>query len=242
CPQCRGRSFFEMGVREALAGCALPMLLYVDGHPYAQPLTGSGTPESVKAFTRDDLVNYHRACFKPNNATLVVTGDTTLKEVTPLLEKVFAAWKPGDAPKITIPSREQPKQITVYLLDRPGAAQSVIIGGHLLAPRNDPDSTPFEVLNAILGGQFTSRINMNLREEKGYTYGASTFPFLAIGQGVLGVFAPVRTDVTKESVRELMKELREIRDAHPVTTDEVKFAQKNTTMSLPGQYETAGGI
>jgi zinc protease len=128
------------------------------------------------------------------------------------------------------------------LIDKPGAAQSVIIGGQLLAPRNDPDSTPFEVLNALLGGQFTSRINMNLREDKGYTYGAGTYPFPAKGQGLLAVFAPVRTDVTKESLQELMKELREIRGARPPTIDEVKFAQSNLTMSLPGQYETAGGV
>ena len=240
--QALGRIFFEKGDPGALAARIMPILLYGDGHPYAQPLTGSGTPESVKAFTRDDLVNYHRAWFKPNNATLVVTGDTTLKEITPLLEKAFAAWKPGETPKIVVPPREQPKQTVVYMIDKPGAAQSVIIGGHLLAPRNDPDTTPFEVLNAILGGQFTSRLNMNLREEKGYTYGAGTFPFMAKGQGLLGVFAPVRTDVTKESLQELMKELREIRDARPPTMDEVKFAQSNLTMSLPGQYETAGGI
>ncbi|HEY6401008.1 MAG TPA: pitrilysin family protein, partial [Blastocatellia bacterium] len=240
--QTLGRIIFEKGAPVALALRILPSLLYGDSHPYSQPLTGSGTPEAVKAFMRDDLVNYHRAWFKPNNATLVVTGDTTLKEITPLLEKAFAAWKPGETPKISIPTREQPKQTVVYLIDKPGAAQSVIIGGHLLAPRNDPDATPFEVLNAILGGQFTSRINMNLREEKGYTYGAGTFPFPAKGQGLLAVYAPVRTDVTKESLQELMKELREIRDARPPTMDEVKFAQSNLTMSLPGQYETAGGI
>jgi zinc protease len=240
--QTLGRIIFEKGAPVALALRILPTLLYGDGHPYAQPLTGSGTPESVKAFTRDDLVNYHRLWFKPNNATLVVTGDTTLKEITPLLEKAFASWKPGETPKIAVPSREQPKQTVVYLIDKPGAAQSVIIGGHLLAPRNDPDTTPFEVLNALLGGQFTSRINMNLREEKGYTYGAGTFPFQAKGQGLLAVYAPVRTDVTKESLQELMKELREIRDARPPTIDEVKFAQSNLTMSLPGQYETAGGV
>jgi zinc protease len=240
--QTLGRIFFEKGVPQALAARILPTLLYGEGHPYGQPLTGSGTPESVKSFTRDDLVNYHRTWFKPNNAVLVVTGDTTLKEITPLLEKTFAAWKPGDVPKITVPVREQPKQTAIYLLDKPGAAQSVIIGGHLTAPRSDADSTPFEVLNALLGGQFTSRINMNLREEKGYTYGAGTFPFLAKGQGILAVFAPVRTDVTKESLQELMKELREIRGARPATADEVKFAQSNLTMSLPGQYETADGV
>jgi zinc protease len=240
--QTLGGIVYEKGLPTALALRILPSLLYGDGHPYSQPLTGSGTPESVKAFTRDDLVTYHRAWFRPNNATLVVTGDTTLEEITPLLEKAFASWKPGETPKIAIPPREQPKQTVIYLIDKPGAAQSVIIGGHLLAPRNDSDSTSFEVLNTLLGGQFTSRINMNLREEKGYTYGAGTFPFLAKGQGLLVVFAPVRTDVTKESLQELMKELREIRDARPPTMDEVKFAQSNLTMSLPGQYETAGGI
>jgi zinc protease len=240
--QTLGRIIAEKGAPVALALRILPTLLYGDGHPYSQPLTGSGTPESVKAFTRDDLVNYHRAWFKPNNATLIVTGDTTLKEITPLLEKVFASWKPGDTPKIAVPPREQPKQTVVYLIDKPGAAQSVIIGGHLLAPRNDPESTPFEVLNTLLGGQFTSRINMNLREEKGYTYGAGTFPFLAKGQGLLAVYAPVRTDVTKESLQELMKELREIRGSRPPTIDEVKFAQSNLTMSLPGQYETSVGV
>jgi zinc protease len=173
---------------------------------------------------------------------LVITGDTTLSEITPLLEKSFAAWKPGEVPKITIPAREQPKQTVIYMIDKPGAAQSVIIGGHLISPRSDPDTTPFEVLNALLGGMFTSRINMNLREDKGYTYGAGTFPFMAKGQGILGVFAQVRTDVTRESLVELMKELREIRNARPATADEVKFAQNNLTMSLPGQYETAGGI
>jgi zinc protease len=240
--QTLGSIFYEKGVPTALALRILPSLLYGDGHPYSQPLTGSGTPEAVKAFTRDDLVNYHRGWFKPNNATLVITGDTTLKEITPLLEKAFASWKSGETPKIVIPTREQPKQTTIYLIDKPGAAQSVIIGGHLLAPRNDSESTPFEVLNALLGGQFTSRINMNLREDKGYTYGAGTFPFMAKGQGLLVVFAPVRTDVTKESLQELMKELREVRDARPPTMDEVKFAQSNLTMSLPGQYETSAGI
>jgi zinc protease len=240
--QTLGRIFFEKGIPQALAARILPVLLYGEGHPYSQPLTGSGTTDSVKSFTRDDVVNYHRTWFKPNNSVLVVTGDTTLSEITPLLEKSFAAWKPGEVPKITIPAREQPKQTVIYMIDKPGAAQSVIIGGHLISPRSDPDTTPFEVLNALLGGMFTSRINMNLREDKGYTYGAGTFPFMAKGQGILGVFAQVRTDVTRESLVELMKELREIRNARPATADEVKFAQNNLTMSLPGQYETAGGI
>jgi zinc protease len=240
--QTLGRIFFEKGVPQALAMRVMPALLYGDAHPYSQPLTGTGTTDSVKSFTRDDLVNYHRTWFKPNNSVLVITGNTTLKEIMPLLEKSFAAWKPGEVPRITIPEREQPKQTAIYMIDKPGAAQSVIIGGHLISPRSDPDTTPFEVLNALLGGMFTSRINMNLREEKGYTYGAGTFPFTARGQGILGVFAQVRTDVTKESLVELMKELREIRDTRPATSAEVSFAQSNLTMSLPGQYETAGGI
>src|SRR5262245_3554991 len=191
---------------------------------------------------REDLVAYHRTWFKPNNCVLVVAGDTTLAEISPVLEKAFAGWKPGDVPKIAIPPGQPPAKGVIYLVDKPDAAQSSIIAGQLLHSRNDPDSDPFGVLNAALGGQFTSRINMNLREEKGYTYGASSVALELRGTGAWGVLSEVRTDVSKESIQEILKEIREIRDARPISTDELKFAQNNLTMSLPGQYETAGGI
>jgi zinc protease len=238
--QALGRLVQEKQNPNAMAFRVLPGLLYGAEHPYGQP--GSGTEASIKAITREDLVSYHQTWFKPNNATLVVVGDTTLAEITPMLEKAFAGWKPGDVPKITIAERPQPAKTAIYLIDKPGAAQSVLAAGHLLPPRNDPDAVAFEVLNTALGGQFTSRINMNLREEKGYTYGASTFPFQAKGQSAFISFSSVRTDVTKEALAETLKELRDIRGARPLTADELKAAQSNLMLSLPGTYETIGGV
>jgi zinc protease len=220
----------------------IPGLIYGDDHPYGQPFTGSGTEETVKAITREDLVKYHETWFKPNNATLVVVGDTTLDEVKPFLEKTLAEWKRGKVPKIDIPTREHPSRGGVYIIDKPGAAQSVLLAGQLGAPKSDPDEVAFEVLHTVLGGQFTSRVNMNLREDKGYTYGAYTVRLETRGQGLFGAFSQVRTDVTKESLAELAKELREIRGPRPVTEEELRRAQDNLTLSLPGQYESIAGI
>ena len=226
----------QMGLR------ILPGLLYGPNHPYGQPLTGSGTEEVVRALGQQDLVGFHSAWFKPNNATLVVVGDITLGEIMPKLEKSFAAWQAGTVPPITLPQVAQPKALTVYIVDKPDAAQSVLIGAHLAPPKNDPTAVPFEVLNSILGGEFTSRINMNLREDKGYSYGASTFTFNTRGQGLFAGFTQVRTDVTKESIAELMKELRDIRSSRPVTKAELQKAQDNLVLQLPGEYESLGEI
>jgi zinc protease len=222
----------QMGLR------IMPGLLYGDDHPYGQPLTGNGSEASVKAITRDDLVNYHSTWFKPNNATLVVVGDVTLAELTPVLEKSLGSWKSGDVPNIAIPERPQPAKTTVYLIDKPGAAQSVLLIGQLMPPRNNPDAVPFEVLNTVLGGSFISRINMNLREDKGYTYGARCIPIEARGQGTYLGFTQVRTDVTKESLSEFMKELREVASTRPITAAELREAQDNVIRSLPGEYDT----
>jgi zinc protease len=226
----------QMGLR------IIPGLLYGDDHPYGQPLTGTGTEASVKAITRDDLVAYHSTWFKPNNATLVVVGDTNLDEIVPLLEKALGGWKSGDVPPIQIAERPQPARTTIYLVDKPGAAQSVLITGQLMPPRNNPDAVPFEVLHTILGGSFISRINMNLREDKGYTYGASCFPLQARGQGCYLGFTQVRTDVTKESLSELTKEMRDIRGPRPVTADELKEARENMLRSMPGEFDTMAEI
>jgi zinc protease len=238
--QALGRIAQEKQSPNAIAFRILPGLLYGADHPYGQP--ASGTEASIRAITRDDLAAFHQTWFKPNNATLIVVGDTTLAEITPMLERAFAGWKPGDVPNVTLAERPQPAKTTIYLVDKPGAAQSVLAAGHLLPPRNDPDAVAFEVLNTALGGQFTSRINMNLREEKGYTYGASTFPFEARGQSAFISFSSVRTDVTKEALAETLKELRDVRGTRPLTADELRAAQSNLMLSLPGTYETIGGV
>jgi zinc protease len=220
----------------------LPRLLFGERHAYANPLTGSGTEASVKAITRDSLVKFHRDWFRPNHATLVVVGDTTLAEIRPQLESRFAAWKAGDTPGKNIASVVPAKQPAVYLLDRPGAVQSVIIAGHVSPPRSDPDDIPIRTVNRVLGGDFTSRINMNLREEKHWSYGAGSVVFDARGQRPFVVFAPVQSDKTKESMAEVKKEIEGVLGPIPMSEDELAKAKASLTLTLPGQWETMGAV
>jgi zinc protease len=219
-----------------------PGLLYGPQHAYGNPLTGSGTEASVTKLTREDLAKFHETWFKPNHATLIVVGDITLAELTPKLEKLLDGWKRGDVPAKNIGKVEyQPKPV-VYLLDRPGALQSVILAGEIAPPRNNPDEIGIEAMNDILGGNFGARINMNLREDKHWSYGASSFYWDARGQRPFVVFAPVQTDKTKESMAEIDKEMRGILGAKPPTAEELAKVQANETLSLPGSRETMAEV
>jgi zinc protease len=226
----------------AMALRVLPRLLFGEGHAYANPLTGSGTDASVKAITRDSLVKFHRDWFRPNHATLVVVGDTTLAEIRPLLESHFSGWKAGDTPVKNVGTVAHAKQPAVYLMDRPGAVQSVIIAGHVSPPRSDPDDIPIRTMNRVFGGDFTSRINMNLREDKHWSYGAGSVVFDARGQRPFVVFAPVQTDKTKESIAEVKKEVEGLLGPIPMTDDELAKAKASLTLTLPGQWETMGAV
>jgi zinc protease len=227
---------FAMGLR------VLPALVYGKGHAYGNALTGSGTEATVQKITRDDLVKFHQTWFKPNNATLIITGDTTLAEITPKLERLFGAWKPGEVPKKNLAAvQHQPKPV-VYLVDKPGSQQSVIVAGHIAPPRNHPDDIAVETMNTVLGGAFVSRINMNLREDKHWSYGVNTFFVGTQAQRPFMVLAPVQTDKTKESMIEVNKELRDIVRSRPPTADELKMAQDNLTLRLPGSRETSGQV
>ncbi|MES2150237.1 MAG: pitrilysin family protein [Pseudomonadota bacterium] len=219
----------------------LPELLYGKGHPYGLPLSGSGTEAAVARMTRADLASYHQAWFKPNNATLLVVGDTTLGELKPMLEKAFAGWKPGAVPKKVISEVPQPAKTVVYLMDRPGATQSVIVAAQLAPPRS-ADSLPLQVVNTVFGGSFSSRINMNLREDKHWSYGVGTQLVSAVGQRPFLSRSPVQTDKTKESLQELVKEYANVAGAKPITAAELKDAQTNETLALPGNFETAGQL
>jgi zinc protease len=223
---------FSMALR------VLPRLLYGDGHPYATPLTGSGDEASVTALSPADLAKFHRTWFLPNNATLVAVGDVTMAELVSRLERVLANWRPGEVPPRRIPPARRTERSRVYLLDRPGALQSVILAGQIAPPKSNPDEIAIEVMNAVLGGQFISRVNMNLREDKHWSYGADTFLFDARGERPFLAIAPVQTDKTKEAVLELLKELREIRQQRPVTAEELNAAQSGRTLRLPGSFET----
>ena len=223
---------------QSMALRVVPTLLYGKGHPYAVPFTGTGTEASVKKMTREDLARFHETWFKPNNATLLVVGDTTLNELKPKLEKLFATWKPGEVPERAVPRVAEPERSVVYLVDRPGSGQSVIFGAQLAPPRNDPDAVDLQLVNDIFGGKFSSRINMNLREDKHWSYGVFSVLPAARGQRPYISVSAVETDKTKESIAELLKEYRDIVGPKPITEKEVKDEQDNATLGLPGTFET----
>jgi zinc protease len=219
-----------------------PGLLYGPGHAYGNPLTGSGTAESVTKMTREDLVKFHQVWFRPNNATLIVVGDATLAEITPKLEKLFAGWKSAKVPVKNISTVQLGAKPQVFLIDKPGAQQSVIMAGHIAPPKANPKEIAIEAMNDELGGTFGARLNMNLREDKHWSYGARSILWAARAQRPFIAFAPVQTDKTKESLAEMNKEFRGILGDRPVTADELTRVQANETLSLPGSRETLGSV
>ena len=232
----------EQNTPATLALRVLPGLLYGAGHPYGNPLTGSGTKESVAKLTREDLVKFHDTWLRPNNSTLIVVGDTTLKEVTPKLEKLFAGWKSGSVPAKNVKTVPVATKSTVCLIDKPGALQSVIIAGVVAPPRANPQEIAIEAMNNSLGGMFGARLNMNLREDKHWSYGARTVLRDARSQRPFYAIAPVQTDKTKEALVEMNKEFRGIVGDHPVSADELAKIQANETLKLPGSRETLDAL
>ncbi len=224
-----------------LAVRVLPAKLYGEGHAYSLPLSGSGTEAAVMGFTRDDLVGFHETWFKPNNSTLVVAGDVSMDEIVPLLERQFKDWKRGDVPVKNIADVEQP-ETKVFLLDRPGAQQSIIMASHLAPARSNPEDLAISTLNTVLGGSFTSRINMNLREDKGWSYGAQTLLLDTRGQRPFIVYSGVQTDKTSESMNEVVRELRDIAGDRPATEAEIAQAKAGQTLTLSGRWETLGAV
>ncbi len=220
----------------------LPRLLYGERHAYSTPFTGSGTETSVAKITRADAARFHSTWFKPNNATLVVVGDTTMAEIKPRIEQLFAGWKPGEVPRKNVSAVKPPEKPVVYLIDRPAAPQSAIMVGEVAPPKSNPQETAIEVMNDILGGTFTSRLNMNLREDKHWSYGVRSALADARGQRPFVVVAPVQSDKTKEAMTEILKELEGITAARPVSEDEVAKIQKERTLKLAGAWETAGAV
>ena len=217
-------------------------ILYGGDHPYGQPYTGTGTEESIQSITSGDLKKYYRTFFHPNNATLIVVGDVTADEIIPVLEDALKSWKKNDVPAVVVPRVKPLEGSQVYFVDKPGAAQSVIIAGHYGLLRNSPDYFKVEVLNTILGGKFTSRLNANLREDKGYTYGAgSTFRYLK-GLGPFLAYTQVQTEVTDKSLSEILKEFRGVSGEIPVTEEELEDTKKYITLSYPGEFETVSQV
>ncbi len=219
-----------------------PRVVFGEGHAYGNPWSGSGTEASTRKITREDMLRFHRTWFTPNHATLVVVGATTMAEIRPRLERLFAGWRPGEVPAKNIAAVAARTKPEVYLLDRPGALQTTLIAGNVAPPKANPDEPAIETMSAVLGSDFGSRINMNLREDKHWSYGAFSFIRDARGPRPFLVVAPVQTDKTREAILELQKELRGIVGARPVQADELERAQASLTLTLPGSWETMGAI
>jgi len=222
----------------AMALRVLPTLLYGKNHPYDGAFVGTGTESSVTKMTREDLAKFHSAWFKPNNATLLIVGDTTLAEIKPRLESLFGSWKQGEVSPRTISQVPEPEKDVVYLMDRPGSGQSLIVAAQLAPPYNDPDEVPLDLVNDIFGGTFSSRINMNLREDKHWSYGVRSRVLPARGERPYYSISPVQTDKTKESLAELVTEYKNFVGSKPITETELKDEQSNATLGLPGSFET----
>ena len=221
----------------------MPALLYGEGHPYAMPMSGSGEENSVNSITLDDIRGFHGRWLRPNNATFVVTGDISIEELVSRLEKRFGGWQKADVPKKNIPEVKTAATTNkIFLIDRPESQQSVILAGYLTKPYGQMDEVALEQMNNVLGGDFTSRINMNIREDKHWSYGTRSFIRNTRGQRPFLVSAPVQTDKTKESIQEIAKELNMFVGDKQITQAEFDKTRQNTVLSMSGQWETNAAV
>lgn len=221
-----------------VSSVAFPAIVYGVSHPYGRPLGGNDS--SVTRLSRDRVQAFYQSFYRPNTARLLVVGDVTLEEAQRLLAARFGGWARGDVPASAAVAAPAPAPRAIYLIDKPGAAQSVIRIGHVGPARDTPDYYALQVLNTILGGAFTSRLNQNLRETHGYTYGAgSSFALRRMG-GPFTAQASVVTAKTDSSLIEFLKELRRIRDS-VVPAAELEKAKQYLVLGLPGDFETTAG-
>jgi zinc protease len=221
---------------------ALPPLLYGPQHAYGQPLTGSGTEESVLTITRDSLAEFHATWFKPNNATLIVVGDTTLNEIKPKLDKFLLDWAPGTVPAKNISPVALPFHGPVYLIDKPGAQHAVVIAGTIAPPARADTEVAIETMNNVFGGTFGARLNMNLREDKHWSYGAASVLYGARAQRPFLAYASVQADKTADSIREILKEIHGMTGGEPVSEEELEKVKQQEILELPGSHETMNAI
>jgi zinc protease len=222
----------------------LPPLLYGTDHAYGIPFTGSGTEDSIRALSRDDLVAFHGDWIRADNATLFVVGDITLAEILPVLERAFGGWQ---APRQEVPAKPLgevplPQGSRLYVIDKPQAPQSLILAAHLAPPTGVDNNIAIGLMNDVIGGEYLARVNQNLRVDKHWSYGAYTFLQDARGQRPFMVYAPVQTDRTADAVAELRGELDRFLGAEPATPGELERVFRSNAHSLPGRYETAGEV
>ena len=223
----------------SIAARVFPRVLYGDAHPLGQ----SPTEQTVKAITRADVVEFHQRYFKPGRALITVVGDVTPAAIRPVIERGLANWAPGgERPAFTFPALPAAKPTTIYLVDKPGAAQSTFSIGLPGPPRTTPDYYALQVMNTILGGMFQARLNANIREEKGYSYGVTSGFGFGKGPNPFRTGGDIVGDKTDAALVEFMKELRGILGARPVTEEELKTAKESLVQRLPGSFASVSAI
>ena len=222
-----------------IATLAFDHIIYGPAHPYGNDAAGS--EQSLNAMTREDLEKFYSTYYRPNNATLVVVGDVILKDVTALLERGLAQWKPASVPSLPIPPAPSISRRSVYLIDKPGAPQSEIRIGYPALARNTADYFPVMVMNRLLGGQFSSRLNLNLREKRGLTYGAPSVFSFNKQPGPFVASAGVTSVKTDTALHEFLFEIdRMFKEG--VTPDELEFSKKGLAGNFALNFETPAQV
>jgi zinc protease len=223
----------------AIASRVFPRVLFGDAHPYGRVVT----EQSLKAISREDVVAFHKAYYQPGRALISVVGDTTAAAAKPVIEKALGAWaKGGERPAFDYPPVPAARATTIYLVDKPGAAQSTFAIGRPGPPRNTPDFFALQVMNTILGGMFQSRLNANIREEKGYSYGVSSNFAFGKGPGAFRTGGDIVTAKSDAALVEFMKELRGIIGSRPVSDDELSTAKDALVQRLPATFASVSSI
>ena len=228
-----------------LASRTLPTLLFGKAHPYGLPGDGLGDEASVKSLTPEALRTAHAQWIRPDNARITVVGDVTMAELKPMLERSFGAWRapalprPAKALDAPVPS-VQPR---IVLIDRPGSPQSVIVAGRVLdLTGRDQDKEALDLANEVLGNGFLSRLNLNLREDKGWSYGVRSIVSAPLGRRTLSLAAPVQSDRTGDSIRLLLEEMRDFPGKKPVNPTELNRVTDGNVRGLPNRFETNGQV
>lgn len=234
----------ELSNPGAIALRIAPALMFGEDHAYGGSLTGTGTIDSISALERDDLEAFRGAWLRPDNVTIHVVGDTTLDAVVPLLERSFGDWR---APRSAIPPKNVaevtlPEEPRIILVDRPDSPQSYILAGQVSPSTSDADVIAIDAMNEVIAGAFVSRLNLNLREEKGWSYGVRSSLVDARGQRPFVIRAPVQTDRTIDSIREMQRELDALLSAAPPTDEEIRRVKLDAIRSLPGRFETSRAV
>jgi len=234
----------ELTQPAGLAIRALPVVLYGPEHPYGKPGTGTGDPQAVASLTRNELISFHQAWIRPDNATIFAVGDLPLAQLLPQLEARLGNWQAPAAPRGTksFPARARTRENRIILIDRPQSPQSFILAGQLLDVEGTEDTLPLTAANQVLAGDFLARINMDLRESKGWSYGAFGGPNLREGQVPFVLQAPVQADRTADSIKAIQEQVGGFLGPQGITSAELQRVIAGSTGSLPGQFETSPAV